>query len=125
MEVLHPHCAGLDVHRDSVVACVRHMAGGSVKREVRTFKTTTKDLMALSDWLAAEVCRHIIMEATGIYWRPVWHVLGDGDFELVLANAARVKNVPGRNSIACDPAVAPKRPSAPSPPPSSPPPTTC
>jgi len=98
MEVLHPHCAGLDVHKDTVVACVRHMTGGSVKREVRTFKTTTRDLMALSDWLVAEGCTHIAMEATGIYWRPVWHVLGDGDFELVLANAAHVKNVPGRKT---------------------------
>jgi len=98
MEVLHPHCTGLDIHKDMVVACVRHMVGGTVKREVKTFKTTTKDLMALSDWLAAEACTHIAMEATGIYWRPVWHVLSDGDFELVLANAAHVKNVPGRKT---------------------------
>ncbi len=96
MEVLHPHCAGLDVHKDTVVAGVRHMANGTVKREVRTFKTTTKDLMDLSEWLSAEGCTHIAMEATGIYWKPVWHVLGDGEFELVLGNAAHVKNVPGR-----------------------------
>ena len=51
MEVLHPHCAGLDVHKDSVVACVHHMVDGDVKREVRSFKTTTKELMALSEWL--------------------------------------------------------------------------
>jgi transposase len=98
MEVLHPHCAGLDVHKDTVVACVRHIAGGTVRRQVRTFKTTTKDLMALSEWLSAEGCTHIAMEATGIYWRPVWHVLSDGEFELVLANAAHVKNVPGRKT---------------------------
>jgi transposase len=98
MEVLHPHCAGLDVHKDTVVACVRHMVGGTVGREVRTFKTTTKDLMALSEWLSAEGCTHIAMEATGIYWKPVWHILGDGEFELVLANAAHVKNVPGRKT---------------------------
>jgi len=98
MEVLHPHCAGLDVHKDTVVACVRHMAQGTVRREVRTFKTTTKDLMALSEWLSAEGCSHIAMEATGVYWKPVWHVLGDGEFELVLANAAHVKNVPGRKT---------------------------
>ena len=54
MEVLYPHCAGLDVHKDTVVACVRHMVNGTVKREVRTFKTTTTELLALSDWLAAE-----------------------------------------------------------------------
>jgi transposase len=98
MEVLYRHCAGLDVHKDTVVACVRHMANGSVKREVRTFKTTTKDLLALSDWLAGEGCTHIAMEATGVYWKPVWHVLSDGDFTLVLANAAHVKNVPGRKT---------------------------
>jgi transposase len=98
MEVLHTHCAGLDVHKDSVVACTRHMVDGAVKREVRSFKTTTKDLMALSAWLSVEGCTHIVMEATGIYWKPVWHILSDGEFELVLANAAHVKNVPGRKT---------------------------
>jgi transposase len=98
MEVLHPHCAGLDVHKDSVVACVRHMMGGAVKREVRSFQTTTKGLIALSEWLSAEGCTHIVMEATGVYWKPVWHILSDGEFELVLANAAHVKNVPGRKT---------------------------
>jgi transposase len=71
---------------------------GTIKREVRTFKTTTKELLALSDWLAAEGCTHIAMEATGVYWKPVWHILSDGDFALVLANAAHVKNVPGRKT---------------------------
>jgi transposase len=80
------------------VACVRHMAEGAVRRDVRTFKTTTQDLMALSQWLSAAGCTHIAMEATGIYWKPVWHILGDGEFELVLANAAHVKNVPGRKT---------------------------
>jgi transposase len=98
MEVLYPHCAGLDVHKDTVVACVRHMADGTVKREVRTLKTTTRELLALSEWLAAEGCTHIAMEATGVYWKPVWHILSDGDFALVLANAAHVKNVPGRKT---------------------------
>ena len=98
MEVLHPHCAGLDVHKETVVACVRHMANGSVKRQIRTFKTTTKELLALSQWLGSEGCTHVAMEATGVYWKPVWHILSDGDFELVLANAAHVKNVPGRKS---------------------------
>jgi transposase len=98
MEVLYPHCAGLDVHKDALVACVRHMMNGSVQRAVRTFKTTTTDLLALSDWLAAEGCTHVAMEATGVYWKPVWHVLSDGDLALVLANAAHVKNVPGRKT---------------------------
>src|SRR5215813_12049152 len=98
MEVLHPHCAGLDVHKDTVVACVRHMVNATVKREVKTFDTTTKGLLALADWLASEGCTHVAMEATGVYWKPGWHVLSDGDFELVLANAAHVKNVPGRKT---------------------------
>ena len=98
MEVLYPHCAGLDVHKDTVVACVRHMSDGVVRREVRSFKTTTAELLALSEWLASEGCTHVVMEATGVYWKPVWHILSDGDFALTLANAAHVKNVPGRKT---------------------------
>lgn len=98
MEVLHPHCAGLDVHKESVVACVRHMVDGKVGTEVKTFKTMTEGLMALSEWLSAEGCTHIALEATGVYWKPVWHILSDGEFQLVLANAAHVKNVPGRKT---------------------------
>ena len=63
--------------------------------EVRTFDTTTPGLLALSAWLAEHGCTHVAMEATGVYWKPVWHVLSDGDFTLILANAAHVKNVPG------------------------------
>ena len=77
MEVLHPHCAGLDVHKETVVACVRHMANGSVKRQIRTFKTTTKELLALSQWVGSEGCTHVAMEATGVYWKPVWHILSE------------------------------------------------
>jgi len=98
MEVLYPHCAGLDVHKDSVVACVRHMAEGKVTTVVKTFMTTTGELMLLSEWLSGESITHIAMEATGVYWKPVWHILSDGEFELVLANAAHVKNVPGRKT---------------------------
>jgi transposase len=98
MEVLHPHCAGLDVHKDTVVACVRHMVEGRVSCAVKTFKTTTQELMKLSDWLSAEGATHIAMEATGVYWKPIWHILSDGAFQLVLANAAHVKNVPGRKT---------------------------
>jgi transposase len=98
MEVLYPHCAGLDVHKDMVVACLRHTLDGAIKREMRTVKTTTRALLDLSEWLASEGCTHIVMEATGVYWKPVWHILGDGDFALVLANAAHVKNVPGRKT---------------------------
>src|ERR1700730_7774418 len=98
MEVLHPHCAGLDIHKDSVVACVRNRVDGKVTTEVKTCNTTPQELMALSDWLSAERVTHVAMEATGVYWKPVWHILSDGEFELVLANAAHVKNVPGRKT---------------------------
>lgn len=102
MEVLYERCAGLDVHKDTVVACVRIAQGSRVEREVRTFKTTTRDLLALADWLDGHGVRHVAMEATGVYWKPVWHILGDGEFEVVLANAAHVKNVPGRKSDVSD-----------------------
>ncbi len=98
MEVLHAHCAGLDVHKDSVVACVRHMVAGKVTNRVKTFMTATRELMALSEWLSAEGMTHIAMEATGVYRKPVWHILSEGEFELVLAHAAHVKNVPGRKT---------------------------
>jgi hypothetical protein len=65
---------------------------------VRTFETTTASLMALSDWLTEHKCTHIAIEATSAYWKLVWHILADGDFQLVLAHAAHVKNVPGRKT---------------------------
>ena len=98
MEVLYPRCAGLDVHKATVVAAVRLVAGGKVVREVRTFATTTAGLLELAEWFAESGCTHVAMEATGVYWRPVWHVLAEGGFVLVLANAAQVKNVPGRKT---------------------------
>jgi transposase len=98
MEVLHPRGCGLDVHKDTVVSCLRLVSDGKVTTEVRTFQTTTADLLRLSTWLAENECTHVAMEATGIYWKPVWHVLDDGEFELVLANASHVKNVPGRKT---------------------------
>jgi len=98
MEVLHPRCCGLDVHKETVVACVRLLTDGKVVKEVRTFSTTTASLIELSEWLTATKCTHVAMEATGVYWKPVWHILADGGFELVLANAAHIKNVPGRKS---------------------------
>ena len=98
MEVLYPRCCGLDVHKETVAACLRLVIDGKVVKEVRTFATTTASLIALSEWLTQNKCTHIAMEATGVYWKPVWHILADGDFELVLANAAHVKNVPGRKT---------------------------
>ena len=97
MEALYPHCAGLDVHKETVVACVRHMEG-QVRTAVKTFSSTTRGLMDLSAWLSEEAVTDVAMEATGVYWKPVWHILSDGEFHLVLANAAHVKNVPGRKT---------------------------
>jgi len=68
MDVLHPRCAGLDVHKDSVVACVRCVTA-PIHREVRSFATTTSGVLALAEWLAAHGCTHVAMEATGVYWK--------------------------------------------------------
>jgi transposase len=98
MEVIYPRCAGLDVHKQTVVACVRISRDGAAPmQEVHTFETTTSGLLQLGDWLESFGVEHVAMEATGVYWKPVWHVL-EGQFELVLANAAHVKNVPGRKT---------------------------
>lgn len=96
MQVLYPRCAGLDVHKDTIVACVRCVSLPE-HHEVRSFDSTTRGLLELADWLAAHGCTHVAMEATGVYWKPVWHMLEDG-FELVLANAAHIRNVPGRKT---------------------------
>jgi transposase len=97
MEVLYPRCAGLDVHQQTVVACARVASGSTVQQEVRTFGTATADLLALADWLTAHGCTHVAMESTGVYWKPIWHVL-DGQFDLTLANALQIRSVPGRKS---------------------------
>src|SRR3954462_12899612 len=99
MEVLHPRCAGLDIHKDSVVACARIAEGARVVRHVETFATTTADLERLSAWLKSHGVTHAVMEATGVYWKPVWAVLCEEmERALALANAAHVKAVPGRKT---------------------------
>jgi len=98
MDLVFDRVAGLDVHKAMVVAAVRLVTGGKVERACRTFETTTSGLEALLDWLTQAGCTHVAMEATGVYWKPVWGILGDGDFELILANAAHIKNVPGRKT---------------------------
>lgn len=96
MDMLYAHCAGIDVHKQTVVVCVRH--GGSPRREeVRTFGTATRELLALSAWLTQEQVTHVAMESTGVYWQPVWNIL-EGSFVLVLANAGHIKNLPGRKT---------------------------
>jgi len=98
MEVMHERVAGLDVHKTMIVACVRLMAGGKISRECRTFETSTAGLEALLGWLTVSGCTHVAMEATGVYWKPVWNILSEGEFELIVANAAHIKNVPGRKT---------------------------
>jgi transposase len=97
MDVVHPRCAGLDVHQKTVVVCARVADGPRVQRDVHTFGTTTGELLALAEWLAARAITHVALESTGVYWKPVWHVL-EGQCELVLANAMHIRNIPGRKS---------------------------
>jgi transposase len=98
MELIHARCAGLDVHKESVVGCVRIQQDDRVRHEVRTFGTTTRELMELAGWLRDNGCVHAVLESTGIYWKPVWHVLVGAWLKLVLANAEHVRNVPGRKT---------------------------
>src|SRR6266446_7068748 len=98
MDVLYERVAGLDVHKDTVVACVRIMVDGKTTRECRTFATTTEQLVALRAWLEECRCTHVAMEATGVYWMPVFRLLDADKFALIVANAAHIKNVPGRKT---------------------------
>jgi len=98
VETIYPDCAGLDVHKDSVYACVRHLpAGGKLRQEVRCFGTSTRALLELFDWLAAEGVTHVAMESTGVYWKPIWNVL-EGRFDVMVVNARHIKQVPGRKT---------------------------
>jgi transposase len=98
MDILYSCCAGLDLHKDSVVVCVRRLGkDGRCHKEVRTFGTVTRDLLSLSDWLADEGVTHAAMESTGVYWKPVFNIL-EGRFELLLVNAQHMKQVPGRKT---------------------------
>ena len=95
METIFERAGALDVHKAQVTACVR-VADAAGRREPRVaeFATTVQGLMALRDRLAARRVTHVAMEATGVYWQPVWHIIED-DFELTLCNARHIKNVPG------------------------------
>lgn len=98
LTVLYPACAGLDVHKKTVVACVLlTTASGKTSRQVRTFATTTVGLQALADWLASQGVTHAAMESTGVYWRPVYNRL-EGRCELMLVNAQHMKAVPGHKT---------------------------
>jgi transposase len=97
MDLKYARCAGLDVHKDTVVACLRVEEGGRVARTTKTFGTMTIDLLGLQHWLVDERVTHVAMEATGVYWKPVWHLL-EPVCSLILANPAHIKNVPGRKT---------------------------
>ena len=94
METLHRRCAGLDVHQKEIVACRRIASGRKARSELARFATTTQGLLALSAWLAEAKVTHVAMEATGVYWKPVWHVLCH-DFSLVRAARATPTTRPG------------------------------
>jgi len=103
VELLVARCAGLDVAKDEVVACVRVPDGrGGRAQEVRTFQAFTSGLEALAAWLAREGIPQVVMEDTGQYWKPVWYVLEEAGLELLLVNARHVKILPGRKTDVCD-----------------------
>lgn len=98
METITPRCAGLDVHKESVEACVRRMeAAGRLNQQTRHWGTMTRDLLAMSDWMAAQGVTHVAMESTGVYWKPIYNIL-ESRFTVLLVNARQVKHVPGRKS---------------------------
>jgi len=102
MEVIYPRCAGLDVHKKTVVACVMHTKrNGHRKQETRTFGTTTGELQELLAWLQEWKCTHVAMESTGVYWKPVYNILED-HLEVLLVNARHIKKVPGRKTDVSD-----------------------
>src|SRR5829696_5107821 len=98
MDVIYPHCCGIDVHKREVVACVVATdADGTPSKLIRAFGTMTLDVLALADWLASHGVTHIAMESTGVYWKPIYNLLED-QFTLLLVNARHVKAVPGRKT---------------------------
>jgi transposase len=98
MQTLVERGCGLDVHQATVVACLLIvLQSGKVHKQVRTFGTTTRELVSLREWLLSEGCTHVAMESTGVYWKPVYAIL-EGAFEIVVANAQHVKKVPGRKT---------------------------
>ncbi|MDO8732116.1 MAG: IS110 family transposase [Actinomycetota bacterium] len=98
MQVVHPRCCGLDVHKKIILACLMILtADGRLTKEIRRFGTMTADLLTLSDWLLAAGCTHVAMESTGSFWKPVWNILED-KFEMLLVNAQHIKAVPGRKT---------------------------
>lgn len=97
MEVVHQRCCGIDVHQASLAVCVSIKEEGKSEKHLLRCGTTTAELLRLSDWLREHGVTHVAMEATGVYWKPVWHVL-EGQFELLLANPTQVKALRGRKT---------------------------
>lgn len=98
MEIVYERCAGLDVHKKNVKVCFTGPGqNGRRTKETRTYLTMTEDLLQLRDWLKGQGCTHIALEATGVYWRPIYHLL-EGDFEVLVVNAHHIKAVPGRKT---------------------------
>src|SRR5688572_9495641 len=98
MDVVYSCVAGLDVHKKTVVVCVRRVSPeGAVQEEVRTFRTMTRNLREMAQWLSSQQVTHVAMESTGVYWKPIWNLL-EGQLELMLVNAHELKQVPGRKS---------------------------
>jgi len=101
MNVVHERFVRLDVHKDTVVACVLIREGGQVRKDIRTFATMTADLIVLHDWLRSYGVTHVAMESTGVYWKPVFNLL-EGDFNVILINATHLKRVLGRKTDVTD-----------------------
>jgi transposase len=98
MQVLYERCCGLDIHKRSVVAClIIPGPSGQPTKEVKSFGTMTDDLLHLSDWLLSYRVTHVAMESTGVFWKPIYNLL-EGQFDLLLVNAAHIKAVPGRKT---------------------------
>ncbi len=98
MRVMYERCCGLDIHKASITACALITEKGKTQEETRRFGTMTDDLRALAGWLQQKEIRHVAMESTGVYWKPVWNILEPAGLELLLANAQEVKVVPGRKT---------------------------
>ena len=99
METLVERGCGLDVHQARVVACLLVVRkDGKVQKQLRTFGTTTHELLGLRQWLVSEGCTHVAMESTGVYWKPIYAVLEGEELEIIVANAQQVKKVPGRKT---------------------------
>jgi transposase len=97
MELIYERCCGLDVHKKIVVACLSVRINGQRHKQIRTFHTTTRELLLLLDWLVEASVTHVAMESTGVYWRPIFNLL-EGHFEILVVNAQHIKAVPGRKT---------------------------